>query len=735
MKMFKWLLSLEKVRYLPKNILSRNYHCVQCKRINKYFFVTAVNRPLISFNSLSNSSTCPEESSNLVENDSSELIIFNSFKGVKNRRERNRSVNRKLLNDLKPSSISLKYLNDFENKSEYIDESVDSCAEVPTESFNFPYSQKFSVDDKIFELDEQLSSSTVANNEIEYEDKDGSIDQSLTKLSSSKYGKRWMNDYEKYTEESEDETGIDEWRFNYGTANPDKPVSNVPCGGCGAFLHCQDPAIPGYLPSEIFSKCNNKDLISITCQRCHFMKYYNTALAVSVDKELYPKLLSKIKNEKALVILMVDLTDFPCSIWPGILDIIGKKRPIFVVGNKVDLLWGDSKHWLTHVTNLLASAFPSDANIKHVALISAKTGFGIEELINKLHNIWKYNGDVYLLGCTNVGKSTLFNAFLQSDYCRVKAVDLLQRATTSPWPGTTINLLKFPILRPVGWRLRLRTMRLIDDRKKIASENKLRKELLKATKTKETVVPQIIGHIGRTFTKVHTDNNEEGNNFNIPSHKHIMQTSTDGSGLDPKDPDFAKSKWFYDTPGVLHSDQILDLLTTEELMLTIPKEIIEPRTFLMKPNWTIFIAGLARLDYIEGNCSVRMTVFSSNTLPITICYTNDADQIYKDCLGTKYMAVPQGSQERLKQWPNLKAGNAIPLMGANTSTSCADIILSSAGWISIQSPVKEICKFVPWTPEKRGIHVRIPPLLPNAVNLRGNLIRKTPVYAKSKPFQ
>jgi ribosome biogenesis GTPase A len=51
-------------------------------------------------------------------------------------------------------------------------------------------------------------------------------------------------------------------------------------------------------------------------------------------------------------------------------------------------------------------------------------------------------GDVYILGCTNVGKSTLFNALLQSDYCKVKAVDLIQRATTSLWPGTTVNLLK-----------------------------------------------------------------------------------------------------------------------------------------------------------------------------------------------------------------------------------------------------------------------------------------------------
>ena len=33
------------------------------------------------------------------------------------------------------------------------------------------------------------------------------------------------------------------------------------------------------------------------------------------------------------------------------------------------------------------------SNIKHVSLISAKTGFGIEELITKLHNIWEYKGE------------------------------------------------------------------------------------------------------------------------------------------------------------------------------------------------------------------------------------------------------------------------------------------------------------------------------------------------------
>lgn len=47
----------------------------------------------------------------------------------------------------------------------------------------------------------------------------------------------------------------------------------------------------------------------------------------------------KVSNDfryiKSLVVVMVDLLDFPCSIWPGIVDIIGTDRPIIIVGNKV----------------------------------------------------------------------------------------------------------------------------------------------------------------------------------------------------------------------------------------------------------------------------------------------------------------------------------------------------------------------------------------------------------------
>lgn len=45
--------------------------------------------------------------------------------------------------------------------------------------------------------------------------------------------------------------------------------------------------------------------------------------------------------------------------------------------------------------------------------------------------------------------------------------------------------------------------------------------------------------------------------------------------------------------------QIIDLLTTDELMQTLPKTPIVHRVFIFRQNWTVFIAGLGRMDFIK----------------------------------------------------------------------------------------------------------------------------------------
>lgn len=550
---------------------------------------------------------------------------------------------------------------------------------------------------------------------------------------------KWMYDYENFPL-AQDATQADEdieetsTRINYGTPAPDIPTSNVPCGGCGALLHCRDTSIPGYIPSEIFTQYNKLGgikLEGIHCQRCHFLEHYNMALQVRVSPDDYPKVLQKIsEKDRALVILMVDLLDFPCSIWPGISDLIGKGRPIIVVGNKVDLLPDDGKGYLHRVKENLVNSMKENGfgmtNIKHVGLISAKTGFGIEELITRLHSLWQYKGDVYIVGCTNVGKSSLFNALLQSDYCKHAAEDLLQRATTSPWPGTTLNLLKFPILRPSGWRLYARHKRLENARHLEKQENELRQRMYK--KTKNPKYASVIGKIERTFTDIDpVDETKDNFAMQMRSHGGALKPV----GLDMKDKRYALAKWCYDTPGVVQPEQIIHHFTTDELMKVFPNVLIRSRTFSLSPGTSLYIAGIARIDYCEGLRKCRFTVFASYALPITICKTESADSLYDELLRSDAFAVPINNEDRLKLWPGLQSSKQFTVTGLDRDTSCADLVLSSAGWVAITPDTANKCVVQGWTPEGRGIYLR-DSLLPNIVRFKGKKVRGSCAYKTKK---
>ncbi|XP_034242460.1 nitric oxide-associated protein 1 isoform X2 [Thrips palmi] len=565
----------------------------------------------------------------------------------------------------------------------------------------------------------------VGNNHPDKKIKDANFthrNKMLAKFAERRKGmKKWMSDYDLFTEDSQDYNSVSS-DINYGSSDPKEPVSNVPCGGCGALLHCQDYSIPGYLPKELFAKRSIKELKSLICQRCHFLKEFNVALDVSVSPEEYPKILSCIQDKRALAILMVDMLDFPCSIWPGIIDIIGNKRPVIIVGNKIDLIPGDQKGYLDHwretlLTYVYKMGFDK-SNIKHVALVSAHTGFGVEDLITQLHELWEYKSDVFLIGCTNVGKSTLFNRLLQSDFCKTQAINLVQRATTSIWPGTTLNLLKFPVLRPEGWRLTMRKKRLLSEKYKIEKEKQLQREQFKRQRMYH--MPSLMQYVGNTFThKI----DEQSDIYSIGHEEEAL------IGIDENDYEFAKGRWCYDTPGVMHPDQILNILTTEELVKVIPKAAILPRFFILKPGRSLFLAGLGRIDLLSAsfNNSVRIAVFSSIHLPVSIVQTEEAEDVYKQLLGSELLAVPCGGPQRLADWPGLQAKEEpIEVKGLGWKECCADIILSSAGWVSVSGC--DDMSFRVWTPFARGIHLRQPALLPHSVNFRGARISHTPTY-------
>lgn len=534
----------------------------------------------------------------------------------------------------------------------------------------------------------------------------------------------WMSDYEQF-----DDTLIDEnWNKYYGTPDPNTKVSSVPCGGCGALLHCKDPAIPGYLPSELFTNNSQDVLKTMICQRCHFLKFYNAALEVKVSIEDYPKLLRVIKRKKCAIILIIDLTDFPCSIWPDLKSILHPFTPIFLVGNKIDLLPRDCPEFIEHIKRTLLDTVIDVTGVKkenftHVQLTSAKTGYGIEQLINKLQYKWRYKGDVYLIGCTNVGKSSMFNVLLNSDYCKVQAVDLIQRATVSAWPGTTLNLLKFPILNPTAKKAFLRTERLKREQNYKMELSKYRDYQFKTTGKMEFATLE--DHVGRTFSG-HTYQEGMIDPFSEKSHNYLPTKPV----FDESQPEYEFSRWCYDTPGTIQRDQVLDLLTTDELLLTLPQEIITPRSITLKLKQTVFLAGMGRLDYLEGEYFIRCTLFASKELPITICHTVDADEVYDQLLETEAFVVPANDPERLKSWPKL-ASKEFKVVGLRNQ-SAADVVLSSIGWIAVTPQEDDNVSVRAWTPEGRGIHLRCPALLRRSFRLSGTKVPGTPVYSEGR---
>lgn len=177
-------------------------------------------------------------------------------------------------------------------------------------------------------------------------------------------------------------------------------------------------------------------------------------------------------------------------------------------------------------------------------------------------------------------------------------------------------------------------------------------------------------------------------------------------------------------------------MTTDEIIKVIPKEMIRPRVFLLKPGMSLFLAGLGRLDLIDGPESMRVIVYSSKELPVSICHTKDAEEFYDSFLGSELLGVPINSgEERLAKWPKLEASHdKIIVEGEEKHLTVCDILMSTAGWIGINLRNGEKGTFKAWTPEKRGIHVRCPSILRYGMTLRGRRVRHSLAYLLGDAF-
>ncbi|WP_251520355.1 ribosome biogenesis GTPase YqeH [Staphylococcus sp. Marseille-Q6910] len=207
-------------------------------------------------------------------------------------------------------------------------------------------------------------------------------------------------------------------------------IEELKCIGCGAPLQSENPDAPGYVPEHNLFR---EDVI---CKRCFRLKNYNEVQDVGLDSEDFLNLLNGLADKKGLIVNVVDVFDFEGSFINAIKRIVGNKK-IILVANKIDLLPKQInkrrvKEWLKKT----ARRYGLEA--EEVVLISAEKNEGIEDFLQSI-NQNRNNEDVYIVGTTNVGKSTLINKLIE------RSVGEKDVVTTSRFPGTTLDMIDIPL--------------------------------------------------------------------------------------------------------------------------------------------------------------------------------------------------------------------------------------------------------------------------------------------------
>lgn len=207
-------------------------------------------------------------------------------------------------------------------------------------------------------------------------------------------------------------------------------TETLKCIGCGAPLQSENKNAPGYVPEHNLFR---EDVI---CRRCFRLKNYNEVQDVGMDSEDFLNLLNGLSDRSGIIVNVVDIFDFEGSFINALKRIVGNKK-IILVANKLDLLPKQINHrrvkeWLKR------SAKKYGLEAEEVVLISAEKGWGIKDLLTAI-NQNRDHEDVYIVGTTNVGKSTLINKLIELSVGEKDVV------TTSRFPGTTLDMIDIPL--------------------------------------------------------------------------------------------------------------------------------------------------------------------------------------------------------------------------------------------------------------------------------------------------
>jgi ribosome biogenesis GTPase YqeH len=211
-------------------------------------------------------------------------------------------------------------------------------------------------------------------------------------------------------------------------------MDELRCIGCGSIIQSDDPKHSGFVPQ---SKLQDIDTTDIVCRRCFRLKHYNEVTPLEITQDDFYRAVSVIGEQNALVVQLIDIFDIEGSMIPQI-SRLTNNNDLILIANKVDLLPRAVKHGkLLH--HLKKTSKDYQLKPLDIHIMSALKYTNMDDIMASIDK-HAAGRDIYVVGATNVGKSTFINRVLRS-YAELDQ-DVI---TVSNSAGTTLDLIKIPI--------------------------------------------------------------------------------------------------------------------------------------------------------------------------------------------------------------------------------------------------------------------------------------------------
>lgn len=192
------------------------------------------------------------------------------------------------------------------------------------------------------------------------------------------------------------------------------------CQGCGVELQDENILQEGYTTS----------LENDICQRCFRLKNYGEYQMVTKTNEEYMNILKSVGKTKDLVLYITDLLNLEED-FSEIRNILPNK--MILVLNKKDALPKSIKE-----KKLIKYLEDMNIHVEEVIVISCAKNYNIDYLLKRV-KYYQTTKNVYVVGHTNAGKSSLINKLIKN------YSDNTQELTMSPLPSTTLSTVRIEI--------------------------------------------------------------------------------------------------------------------------------------------------------------------------------------------------------------------------------------------------------------------------------------------------